>query len=417
MSEIKVQGSKLKVFTTTWNCGNKLPEDDTLIAKWIPKGFDIYAVGTQENSHTDDLAQLIKKSLDSSIVHLTHVMIADGKGGHIRLDVFVTEATNQRVSKVASAQERTGIAGVVGNKGGVCVRLDIGETSIAFLSAHLAAHQGKKKMEKRNSDVAEILNGIFFDQMDVVNQFNHVFFMGDLNYRLNYGDQAETKEPSLKTFKEMVVKIEKNDLASLFKTDQLRLSRDAKKVFWEWIEGDCSKFRPTFKCFKSAEAAEKETKKDDKNKSHEAPYEQKMLKDIQYNHTRSPAWCDRILWRSIKIPGIAVRQTSLSSAEYIRGSDHKPVFATFEVDCVPEVPPRNEKLGDARISFVSLKGKNLMAADSNGFSDPYLLIMHPLLLKETLKTKTINKTLNPVWDPKTLPHLDLLANSEIRRKC
>jgi len=340
-------------------------------------------------------------------------MIADGKGGHIRLDIFVSEATNQRVSKVAVAQERTGIAGVVGNKGGVCVRLNVGETSIAFLSAHLAAHQTKKKWEKRNSDVAEIFNGIFFDQMDVVNQFNHVFFMGDLNYRLNYGDQAESKEPSLKTFKEMVVKIEKNELAALFKTDQLRISRDAKKVFWEWIEGDCTKHRPTFKCFKSAEAMEKEIKKEDKGKDHhhEAPYQQKILKDIQYNSTRSPAWCDRILWRSIKIPGITVRQTSLASAEYISGSDHKPVVATFDVDCIPEVPPRNEKLGDAHISFVTLKGKNLMAADTNGFSDPYMLIMHPLLLKETLKTKTINKTLNPVWDPKTLPRLDLLANS------
>jgi len=209
----------------------------------------------------------------------------------------------------------------------------------------------------------------------------------------------------------MVVKIEKNDLNSLFKTDQLRISRDAKKVFWEWLEGDCAKHRPTFKCFKSAEAMEKETKKDDKHKDKETPYEQKVLKDVQYNLSRSPAWCDRILWRSIKLPGIAVRQTSLSAAEYIKGSDHKPVAATFDVDCVPEVPPRNEKLGDAHISFVSLRGKNLMAADTNGFSDPYLLIMHPLLLKETLKTKTINKTLNPVWDPKTLPQLDLLANS------
>jgi len=61
MSEVKVQSSKLKVLVTTWNCGNKLPADETLIPKWIPKGFDVYAVGTQENSHTDDLASLIKK--------------------------------------------------------------------------------------------------------------------------------------------------------------------------------------------------------------------------------------------------------------------------------------------------------------------------------------------------------------------
>jgi len=293
----------------------------------------------------------------------------------------------------------------------VCVRFNVGETSIAFVSAHLAAHQGKKKWEKRNSDVAEIINGISFDGMDIVNQFNHVIWMGDLNYRLNYGDQAEEKVPSFKTFKEMVVKIEKNDLSSLAKTDQLRQSMKDKKVFFEWTEGDFGKHRPTFKVYKDVAAVEKEHKKEESGKKATERYEQKVLKEVQYNSQRSPAWCDRILWRSIKVPGVGLKQTSLASAEYIHGSDHKPLVSTFDMDLVPEVPKSKEGLGDAQISFVSLRGKNLMAADSNGFSDPYLLIIHPQLLKETLKTKTVNKTLNPVWDPKTLPVLHLQANN------
>ncbi len=51
------------------------------------------------------------------------------------------------------------------------------------MNSHLAAHQNKT--EKRNDDVAEVLAGIQLGKakVDILNQFHHVFWMGDLNYR------------------------------------------------------------------------------------------------------------------------------------------------------------------------------------------------------------------------------------------
>lgn len=41
----------------------------------------------------------------------------------------------------------------------------------------------------RNANIKEILRGVKLGipSMDVMNQFNHIFIVGDLNYRLNYG--------------------------------------------------------------------------------------------------------------------------------------------------------------------------------------------------------------------------------------
>jgi len=46
------------------------------------------------------------------------------------------------------------------------------------------------------------------------------------------------------------------------------------------------------------------------------------------------------------------------------------------------------------IQITIVKGNNLAAKDSNGLSDPYVIVK---LGEESFKTKTIMKTLSPVW--------------------
>lgn len=58
-------------------------------------------------------------------------------------------------------------------------------------------------------------------------------------------------------------------------------------------------------------------------------------------------------------------------------SDHKPVFATFEVKPTPEV----SSLGDylpINVKLTNVKARNLRACDVNGKSDPYISCI-PLL--------------------------------------
>jgi hypothetical protein len=70
------------------------------------------------------------------------------------------------------------------------------------------------------------------------------------------------------------------------------------------IEGNPSTFRPTFKVERGKVVPE-------------------------YDPERSPAWCDRVLWKSM--PGYELKQIAYNSAESVTTSDHKPVYAIFEL--------------------------------------------------------------------------------------
>lgn len=79
------------------------------------------------------------------------------------------------------------------NKGGVAVSLKVDDTHVAFISSHLAAHQSK--VGQRNADVAEIsanlhLSGGAAKGSDLTTGYHHAVWMGDLNYRLEYGQQV-----------------------------------------------------------------------------------------------------------------------------------------------------------------------------------------------------------------------------------
>ena len=73
-----------------------------------------------------------------------------------------------------------------------------------------------------------------------------------------------------------------------------------------------------------------------------------------------------------------------------------------------------------KFSLTAIEAKELLSADSNGLSDPYFKIPHPQrgvvdLPKKKNRTKTIMKTLNPVWnhtfemefDPRTCTKLNI----------
>lgn len=69
---------------------------------------------------------------------------------------------------------------------------------------------------------------------------------------------------------------------------------------------------------------------------------------------------------------------------------------------------------DLRITFI--EGKDLMAADSNGKSDPYVKVVGPQpniynIPKKGFKTHTIKKTLNPVWNETFVFNVNRSANA------
>ena len=59
------------------------------------------------------------------------------------------------ITDVQAAASATGIAGVLGNKGGLVIKLRFGSTELAFISSHLAAHS--HRINERNANCQEIL--------------------------------------------------------------------------------------------------------------------------------------------------------------------------------------------------------------------------------------------------------------------
>ena len=63
-------------------------------------------------------------------------------------------------------------------------------TSFCFVNAHLAAHQDKK--ERRDEDYSEIVENIRLGlkKQEILTDFHYVVWMGDLNYRVDFGNQV-----------------------------------------------------------------------------------------------------------------------------------------------------------------------------------------------------------------------------------
>nr|ADD09593.1 bristled-like protein [Trifolium repens] len=181
---------------------------------------------------------------------------------------------------------------------------------------HLASGEKEGDEIRRNSDVAEILKGIQFPRIcknpcrrapeKIVDHelfCSRIIWLGDLNYRVAL------------SYEETRVLLEDNDWDTLLEKDQLNIERDAGRVFSGFKEGRIV-FAPTYKYSHNSDSYAGETVKSKKKR-------------------RTPAWCDRILWR-----GRSIEQLS-----YIRGesrfSDHRPVCAVFSVGV--EVRSRNNR--------------------------------------------------------------------------
>jgi hypothetical protein len=80
------------------------------------------------------------------------------------------------------------INGYFHQQGGLLITFKLDGTRFAFISCHLTAHEGVEHCEQRNVSISEILGGVRAGDknIDITEQFHHVFWMGDMNYRLTF---------------------------------------------------------------------------------------------------------------------------------------------------------------------------------------------------------------------------------------
>lgn len=229
--------------------------------------------------------------------------------------VFVKSSLRQQIREVHGAEVKVGMGGHYGNKGALIVRFTLDDSSLCFINCHLAAGQGATS--QRNNDIATIMEahclpakGNSGDDMFVgggdgsmILDHEICILNGDLNYRID----AFTRDA-------VINHVRAGNLTKLLDRDQLLQSRKKNPGFRlaAFMESPIT-FSPTYKYDVGTDNYDSSEKK------------------------RSPAWCDRLLYRGRG----KVKQLEYRRHE-IRVSDHRPVTGLFHVR-VKTIDPRRRK--------------------------------------------------------------------------
>eukprot|EP00756_Hemistasia_phaeocysticola_P008891 Hpha_TRINITY_DN14766_c1_g3::TRINITY_DN14766_c1_g3_i1::g.102393::m.102393 len=359
----RVVDKPCKIVVGSWNVAEINPPQDEgslkLIRQWlqIDERPDFVAVGLQEIDMTAAAAWSGESERAEPWINALQkatglkLLYAQQLGG-VMLIVFRQTKRQHGGVGWAPLDLREGIVrrgaagGLLANKGAVGVRLRLHRTTVAFVNAHLAAHQDK--VEVRNADFQGILDTMAFEDEDTgetkgLLETDRVFFFGDLNYRVDMPYEVAVRLAS------------SGEIAPLLDCDQLRrqmqlpLSPYSRMKWQEAVP--C--FAPTYKYDPGTDNYDSSAKK------------------------RIPAWCDRVLWWArpyanrlwgLSVAGRKVRRGAairvdgggegsmgdpISLIGFTRGelkqSDHRPVCAFLNVNMsvpVDEVSAAAREVGE-----------------------------------------------------------------------
>jgi len=219
--------------------------------------------------------------------------------GQMRLQVYVRK-TNTNITKVDVVQtvaHNTGRAGLA-NKGGIVTEIVVNDsTRLAFVTAHLEAHEGASKYQQRCKTIGDILGKTKHGLHDVSLTNHYTFVLGDLNFRTDLGvsDEAQHK---------LQVKqlVQAQDWKTLNEADELFKALERKECLVGFETQECL-FPPTFK----------------------------MERQVGYTYVekRRQSYTDRVLYKVAA--GSRLRQFLYEPLDNFQSSDHKPVRAGFTV--------------------------------------------------------------------------------------
>ena len=212
------------------------------------------------------------------------------------------------------------------------VRFVLDDSSICFVNCHLAAGQSSTK--DRNADISAILEGIILPAERDVNIRQDSFIgggdgsmimdheicviNGDLNYRIDTMGRDT-----------VVNAVKSNNLSKLLERDQLLASK--RKNPWFRLRAFHElplTFAPTYKYDVGTDTYDTSEKK------------------------RAPAWCDRLLYRGLRVKQLDYRRHE------VRVSDHRPVSGLFQM-VIKSISPqkRAAKWEDCHKQLLVLKEK------------------------------------------------------------
>ncbi|KAF2177462.1 DNase I-like protein [Zopfia rhizophila CBS 207.26] len=252
--------------------------------------------------------------------------------------IFVKASERMKIRDVCAAEVKLGMGGLHGNKGALIVRFFIDDSSLCFINCHLAA--GQTQTVHRNNDIAAIMeaealprNRSPSDRADffvgggdgsMILDHEICILNGDLNYRIDAMPRNT-----------VIDAVKARNLAKLLDRDQLLLSRKRNPGFRLRAFNECPiNFAPTYKYDVGTDNYDTSDKK------------------------RSPAWCDRLLYRGLG----KIKQTEYRRHDGVKVSDHRPVSGRFKVR-VKTISPKRQMMTREKCEVEFEKVKRRIATD------------------------------------------------------
>ncbi|XP_052223166.1 phosphatidylinositol polyphosphate 5-phosphatase type IV-like [Dreissena polymorpha] len=304
---------KIGLWAGTWNMAEmkecKAQLDDFLLPEASEFVQDIYAIGTQENA-------MNKKEWEITLqetIGPSHVLFHSVSHGALHLAVYIRRDLIWFCTVPEEDIVQTRAVTMVKTKGALAIGFHLFGTSFLFVNCHFAPGDEKKK--ERLDDFMKITKQLNLPRQnvngspnssssDVTTRYDCVFWMGDLNFRIEVYKGKQAVEDIVKYIEEQ----EHKNFEDLVAGDQLTKLIVEGKVFQGFQEGRIN-FRPTYKYDIGENTF-----------------------DTSYKN-RIPSYTDRVLFRAKKKNSIAC--THYDSARSILISDHRPVFAIFEAAVQP----------------------------------------------------------------------------------
>ncbi|XP_039622077.1 inositol polyphosphate phosphatase-like 1b [Polypterus senegalus] len=394
----------ISVFAGTWNMGSTPPPRS--LASWLTSAglgrildetmvqvpHDIYAIGTQENILGDrEWVELLKAAL-RSITNIDFKLVALQSLWNIRLVVLVKPEHENRISQVDTASVKTGLGNTLGNKGAVGVSFFFNGTSFGFVNCHLTS--GSEKTIRRNQNYQDILRLLSLgdkqlNSFDISLRFTHLFWFGDLNYRLDLDVQ------------EILRQVTKQNFAELLCADQLFREREKRKAFLQFNEEEIT-FPPTYRYERGSRDC----------------YLWQKCKTTGVR-TTAPSWCDRVLWKSY--PETHITCTSYGCTDDIATSDHSPVFGTFQVGVTSQFISKKDPTSNTEQACIVLDGIDAILKTSS--KSKFFIDFHSYSLEEFRRSGENDSQSSEMmgflklsWSAKQLPKLTpILSDMEYLR--
>jgi len=309
----------ISIYAVTWNLHGKSARTEE-VAQLIPKDkfHHIYVIGTEECmrsiltsllfSDKSAWENMIQEYLGNDYVRLRNETLSA-----IHLIAFAHKSILNHITNIKGSYIKNGFYGTLGNKGSVAVSFDLCGRSVLLLNSHLAAGQAHAK--KRNDDFQRINSLLKIEggkktenTVTVSDRFDICLWLGDFNYRIDL---------KLAQAKEYLKADVQNHIPFLLQHDQMKLEIDKGNLpLNNFTEAEIS-FRPTYKLIPG---------------THDYVLEE--------GGDRIPGWTDRILYKS-KYNYLRIKE--YNSIQEMIFSDHKPVFAIFELS-LSEL--KNSKISD-----------------------------------------------------------------------